>query len=70
LAGGGLRMGQVIGSTNDKGEHPHERPLTYQDLLATLYRVMGINPGHTFLNEAGRPVPILDHGAPIAELVG
>jgi len=70
LYGGGLRMGQVIGSTNDKGEHPHDRPLTYQDLLATLYRALGINPAHTFLNEAGRPVPILESGAPIRELVG
>lgn len=70
LYGGGLKMGQVVGSTNAKGEHPHERPLTYQGLLATLYRAMGINPSHTFLNEAGRPVPILDSGEPIAELVG
>jgi hypothetical protein len=68
--GGGLQMGQVIGSTNDKGEHPHDRPLTYQSLLATIYRSMGINPQHTLINESGRPVPILESGEPIRELVG
>ncbi|MEX2286423.1 MAG: DUF1501 domain-containing protein [Planctomycetaceae bacterium] len=68
--GGGLARGQVVGSTNDKGEHPHERPLTYQSLLATIYIAMGINPAHTFINQAGRPVPILPTGEPIAELTG
>ena len=70
LYGGGLTMGQVIGSTNDKGERPQDRPVSYQDLLATIYHSMGINPEHTFLNQSGRPVPILSSGAAIAELVG
>lgn len=68
--GGGLTMGQVIGSTNDKGERPQERPLSYQDLLATIYDSMGVNSAHTFLNQAGRPVPILSTGEPISELTG
>ncbi len=68
--GGGLQMGQVVGSTNDKGEHPRDRPLEYQSLLATMYRSMGINPQHTFINEAGRPVPILESGEAIRELMG
>jgi hypothetical protein len=68
--GGGLQMGQVVGSTNDKGEYPHTRPLTYQCLLATIYRALGINHEHTFINEAGRPVPILPTGEPISELLG
>ena len=70
LYGGGLTMGQVVGSTNDKGEHPHDRPLTYQSLLATIYHSLGINPAHTFINQAGRPVPILPEGEPISELTG
>jgi hypothetical protein len=70
LFGGGLRMGQVIGQTNDKGERPAERPLTYQDLLATIYHAMGVDSQHTFINHAGRPVPILPSGQPIEELVG
>jgi hypothetical protein len=68
--GGGLTMGQVIGSTNDKGENPLDRPLTYQDLLATMYGALGINPAHTFVNQSGRPVPILPEGGPISELTG
>ncbi|MEX0728368.1 MAG: DUF1501 domain-containing protein [Planctomycetaceae bacterium] len=68
--GGGMQMGQVIGSTNDKGENPLDRPLKYQSLLSTIYTAMGINPSHTFINEAGRPVPILNEGEPIRELLG
>lgn len=68
--GGGLQMGQIIGSTNDKGERPQDRPVSYQDLLATIYRAMGVNPDHTLINHAGRPVPILSTGQPITELIG
>ena len=68
--GGGLNMGQVVGSTNDKGERPLDRPLNYQDLLATIYHSMGVNPNHTFIDQAGRPVPILSTGEPIVELTG
>ena len=70
LYGGGLAMGQIVGSTNDKGEHPHDRPLTYQSLLATMYHALGVDPAHTFINQAGRPVPVLSAGEPIAELLG
>jgi len=66
--GGGLQMGQVIGSTNDKGERPEDRPVAYQDVLATIYHSMGVNQDHTLLNSAGRPVPILSAGKPIPEL--
>jgi len=68
--GGGLQAGQIVGSTNAKGEHPEERPLTYQSLLATIYHALGINPAYTLINAVGRPVPILPHGEPIRELVG
>ena len=68
LFGGGLNMGQVVGSTNDKGEQPHDRPLEYQSLLATIYHSMGINFAHTFVNSVGRPVPILSKGEVIREL--
>ena len=68
--GGGLQMGQVVGSTNDKGEQPLDRPVSYQDLLATIYHSMGIDRNHTLLNQSGRPVPILSTGTPITELTG
>jgi hypothetical protein len=69
ISGGGLRMGQVVGATNSKAEYPAHDPVTPQDLLATVYRHLGINPQHTFNDFAGRPVHILPHGEPIAALV-
>lgn len=69
VAGGGLRTGHVVGSTNSKGEHPQDRPLTPNDLWATVYRHLGINPEWTFPDHSGRPMPILPFGEPIAELV-
>ncbi|MFN0018440.1 MAG: DUF1501 domain-containing protein [Pirellulaceae bacterium] len=68
LAGGGLKGGTVIGQTNAKAEFPVERPLKPHDLLATVYKVMGINTELAFNDLAGRPVPILTEGEPIKEL--
>ena len=69
MAGGGLRGGQVIGSSNDKGEFPKERPLTPGDVLATIYHVLGVDHRQNFLDHSGRPIPILDHGEPIKEII-
>ncbi|HEY4308289.1 MAG TPA: DUF1501 domain-containing protein, partial [Pirellulales bacterium] len=55
LAGGGLRMGQVIGSSNAKGEVPKDRPLLPYDVLATMYRHLGIDPATSFADLSGRP---------------
>ena len=68
VSGGGLRMGQVIGATSSRGEYPRERPLTPQDLLATVYQHLDIDPGHEFHDFTGRPIPILSVGQPIREL--
>lgn len=67
--GGGQRTGQVIGSTNSKGEHPKDRPLTPNDLWATVYRHLGIDFHGAFPDHRGRPMPILPSGAPIEELL-
>ncbi|MFO1095151.1 MAG: DUF1501 domain-containing protein [Planctomycetaceae bacterium] len=69
VSGGGLRMGQVVGATNSKAEYPTERPYTPQDLLATIYRHLNINPDASFTDYSGRPVPILPFGKPIPELI-
>ncbi len=69
LSGGGLKMGQVIGSTNSKGEHPQDRPLTPNDLWATVYRHLGIDYTQSLIDFTGRPMPILPDGEPIAELL-
>ncbi|MCA9267795.1 MAG: DUF1501 domain-containing protein [Planctomycetales bacterium] len=69
VAGGGMRTGQVVGSTNDKGEHPQDRPLTPNDLWATVYRHLGVDYTATFPDHTGRPMAILPYGQPIAELM-
>lgn len=70
LAGGGLRMGQVIGATNPRGEHPVQRPMDSNCLLATIYHRFGIDPSHTLTDMIGRPAHILSRGEVIRELVG
>jgi len=69
MAGGGLKNGVVVGSTDPKGEAPVERPLTPQDFHATLYHVLGVDPTQAFLDHSGRPVPAIDAGEPIKELI-
>jgi len=69
LSGGGMRTGQVVGSTNSKGEEPRERPLTPNDLWATVYRHLGVDYNKTFDDHTGRPMPILPFGDPIRELL-
>ncbi len=68
LSGGGLRMGQVVGATNSKSEFPTEKPFSPQDLLATVYRHLGIDTERSFLDHSGRPIAILSDGRPIADL--
>jgi hypothetical protein len=69
VSGGGLKMGQVVGATNARGEYPKERPLTPKDLLATVYRHLGIDFRHELRDLSGRPVSILPEGEPINELI-
>ncbi len=69
ISGGGLRMGQVVGQTNSKAEYPLHDPVTPQDLMATVYRHLGIDWTRTFEDFSGRPVPILFHGQPIRHLI-
>ncbi len=69
LAGGGLRGGQVVGSTNRLGEVPQSRPLSPGDLHATVYHVLGVDPHTAFRDHAGRPVPAVQDGKVIEELV-
>ncbi len=69
LGGGGVKGGQIVGSTNRLGESPKDRPITPGDIHATIYHVLGIDPATSFLNHAGRPVPRIDEGHVIAELV-
>jgi len=69
FAGGGLKMGQVIGATGPHAERPRGLPYMPQNVLATLYRTLGIDPSTTVPDHQGRPMYLLDERAPIAELI-
>lgn len=69
LAGGGLKMGRVVGESNANVEVPKSAPISPQDLMATVFGVLGIDPKLQFTNLAGRPVYLLEEGTAIRELV-
>jgi len=69
VAGGGLKMGQAVGSSTARGERPKDRPYKVSNLLATLYNAMGIDPAQTFQNGNGRPMYVLDDRDLVTELV-
>lgn len=69
FSGGGLRMGQYVGATNANGEYPVTRAYTPQNILATLYHVLGIDPAATLPDHSGRPQYLLDDRDPVKELI-
>jgi len=68
LAGGGLQSGQFLGSSNSRGEVPQDRPIHINDVLATIYRQLGV-PIDLVHYDDGRPVPVLYDGKVIPELI-
>ncbi len=68
FAGGGLRMGQVIGETDARAERARSGSISFQNVLATVYRVLGIDPGARLTDFNGRPQHLLEDFAPIAAL--
>jgi hypothetical protein len=69
LAGGGLKMGQVVGESTAKAEVPKTAPITPQDLMATVFHVLGLPQDLHYKDMTGRPTPMVNGGKPIAELV-
>jgi hypothetical protein len=69
LAGGGLKMGQAIGTSSARGETPKDRPYTVQRVLSTVYHALGIDPARTFPSGSGRPMYLLDDRKPVSELI-
>ena len=72
MAGGGMNTGQVIGATDKTGSFPDERPVKFQEVFATLYHNLGIDPTQTTVtDDSGRPHYLVDSEIkPIRELVG
>ncbi len=69
LAGGGMRTGQVIGSTDKHAAYAKDRPVTFQNVFATLYHNLGIDPGSFVYDKGNRPMRLLDDLQPIHELI-
>ncbi|MCA9204802.1 MAG: DUF1501 domain-containing protein [Pirellulaceae bacterium] len=69
LAGGGLQMGQVVGESAAKVDVPKSTPIGPQDLMATVFDVLGLDRRMQFVNNSGRPTYMIENGKPIEELV-
>jgi uncharacterized protein (DUF1501 family) len=68
IAGGGVRGGRVVGSSDPKGGEPADNAKSPQDVLATMYRHLGIDMTAQYSDNSGRPHPVLPDGSPIDEL--
>jgi uncharacterized protein (DUF1501 family) len=68
FGGGGLKGGQIVGASEPRGGDVKERPVTPQDVLATIYRTLDIPLDLHFPDASGRPVSIVGTGKPIEEL--
>lgn len=68
IAGGGVQGGRIVGASDSKGAFPLENPKSPQDVLATIYRHVGVDTTKHYIDHAGRPVPVLPFGEPINEL--
>ena len=69
LSGGGLEMGQAIGESSPRAEVPQSNRVSPQDLMATLFHVLGIDPSIQLYDPSGRPLTLVETGKPIVELV-
>jgi uncharacterized protein (DUF1501 family) len=69
MAGGGLKVGQVVGRTNPLAEYVTDSPVSPQDLAATIYSVLGV-PLHTwYKTQDGRPIELCPEGKPVRQLL-
>jgi hypothetical protein len=68
LAGGPVKGGRVVGESDSKGAFPKSNPKTPQDVLALLYRHLGVDVAEQYANGTGRPISVLPSGTPIEEL--
>lgn len=69
LGGGGVKGGQIFGSTDSRGERPATHPVEPSNLHATIYRALGIDPSLQIFDLSGRPNSVLDDPTPIEELL-
>jgi hypothetical protein len=70
MAGGGVKGGQVIGSSDEDGAMPKDRPVEVASIHATLCHALGINPDKEVMTPLQRPMKLVDNGKPVMELFG
>jgi uncharacterized protein (DUF1501 family) len=70
IAGAGIRGGVVYGETDKDAAYAISNPVSPEDLAATIYHALGIDPESRIDDPQGRPVPIVDGGRPVLELFG
>jgi uncharacterized protein (DUF1501 family) len=68
FVGGGLKMAQVIGESDDRGGYPKSRPVSPQDFMATIFQVLGMDLQLQYLHPSGRPTYMIEDGKPLEEL--
>jgi uridine phosphorylase len=69
MAGAGIQGGRVVGATDKQGAYVSDRPITPEDMAATVLSRLGIDPGTILHTPLGRPVPLADGGKPVSELL-
>lgn len=69
FAGAGVKTGQVVGESDAQSAYPVTRGYGPADIAATMYQLLGINPEERVHDTQNRPVPVLDHGEAIAEVI-
>jgi uncharacterized protein (DUF1501 family) len=68
MAGGGIKGGQVIGATDEKGEKVKDNPITIPDLYASILTAFGIDPTFTYHTPTGRPIKLAGKGTVVKQL--
>jgi hypothetical protein len=69
MAGAGVARGRVVGQSDRIASDPAERPVSPKDILATIYHLLGIDPGTTLTDVQGRPMPLIPDGEVIPEVL-
>jgi hypothetical protein len=69
LAGGGIKNGQVVGATDKEAAYPTTEPVSCEDLLRTIFHLMGVDTNKTYYTPLGRPVPVVNGGRIVKELL-
>jgi len=67
FAGGGVKGGQVVGSSDEIGGYPRDRPTTPAEVIATIYRSLGVSDETELPGLQGRPIRVVDHGVEAIE---